>query len=181
MRSLQQVPHLSDLQGTPPQPPFGSVPPPPLPPYPGAGGAMLPPPPQPRQQFNPPRHTPSAPPITHPPLSPEAQEDEGGQDGEQEAAPEVQEIDPGAALSPSFHSARARGDQRGVKMGLLAVLVGANSRTIRPEVYWVVPTANVCSQCCGSIGVRACCCSVLSPSSKPNNDQIKKIKNHTTP
>ena len=122
LRSLQQVPHLqaSDLQGTPPQ---RSVPPPPLPPYPGSGGAMLPPPPQPRQQCNPPRHTPSAPPITHPPLSPEAQEDEGGQDGEQEAAPEVQEYDPGAALSPSFHSARARGDQRGVKMNHTNLLV----------------------------------------------------------
>ena len=56
---------------------------------------------------------------------------------------------------------------------LLAVLVGASRRTNRPEVYWVVPNMNVCLQCCGSSGVRACCCSVLSPS-KPNNDQIKK-------
>ena len=57
---------------------------------------------------------------------------------------------------------------------LLAVLVGASRRTNRPKVYWVVPNMNVCVQCCGSSGVRACCCSVLlSPSSKPNNDQNK--------
>ena len=65
---------------------------------------------------------------------------------------------------------------KGHVIWLLAALVGASRGADIPEVYRVVLNMNVCVQCCGSSGVSACCCSVLSLSSKPNNGQIKNYK-----